>query len=82
MIAVSYLRNDYQLLNQYLLRYPAEAARRASQLEALLAPLPSGGMRMENAMRTECAEGVRLFLNLNNEHIARTGEMERERPAR
>ena len=77
MIAISYLRNDYQLLNQYLLRYPAEAARRASRLEALLAPLPAKAVTMENVMRTECAEGVRLFLNLKqraHREIGRNGK--------
>jgi hypothetical protein len=78
VVAISYLRNDYQLLNQYLARYPAEAAQRASRLEALLAPLPAGAAEMENVMRMECREGVRLFLNLNTEHIARQREKWKE----
>lgn len=64
LVALGYLRNDYWLLNQYLLRYPEAARLRAEDIAGLLAPLPPDAGNMRTAMETEWLSGARLFSTL------------------
>jgi hypothetical protein len=69
VVAIASLRNDYQLLNRYLLLQPAAARQRADRIAALLAPLPAEALRMSLVMETECRTGLRLFLSLKDEAV-------------
>lgn len=64
LVALGYLRNDYWLLNQYLLRHPEAARQHAEEIAVLLAPLPPEAGNMRAAMETEWLMGARLFLSL------------------
>jgi hypothetical protein len=61
LVALGYLRNDYLLLNHYLLRHPEAAGLRAEDIAALLAPLPPDAGNMRTVMETEWLMGARLF---------------------
>jgi hypothetical protein len=69
IIAVAGQRNDYQLLNRYIQRYP-EAARRSDQrIAEMLKPLPADALSMTPAMTTECRATLRLFLTIKDEAL-------------
>ncbi|MRR08528.1 hypothetical protein EG831_00210 [bacterium] len=64
MVAIASLRNNYQLLSQYLLAYPAEAKIRAERLAALFAPLPTDALRLQPTLLNEQRISARLILSL------------------
>lgn len=61
LLATAYLRNDYLLLNQYLLLYPEAAKQRAEEISRMLAPLPPEAVDLSAAMETEWLQVARLF---------------------
>lgn len=61
LVALGYLRNDYLLLNRYLLRHPEAARLRTEDIAGLLVPLPPGAGNMRTVMETEWLLGARLF---------------------
>lgn len=67
LVALSYLRNDYLLLNQYLLRQPVMAGQRADRIAAMLAPLPPDATNLQTAMETEWRLSAHLFVNLKEQ---------------
>ena len=64
LVALGYLRNDYLLLNHYLLRHPEAARLRAEDIAVLLAPLPPDAGSMSTVMETEWLWGARLVSSL------------------
>lgn len=66
LVALTYLRNDYQLLNRYLLRYPAAARPRAVRIAVLLAPLPPDAASLQRTMEAEWRFAARLSISIRD----------------
>lgn len=66
MVAIASLRNDYQLLSQYLAARPAEAKARVERLAALLAPLPTDALRLQPTLLNEQRVSVRLLRSMKD----------------
>lgn len=64
MVAIASLRNDYLLLNQYMVRYPVQARQQGDRLATLLAPLPVDALRFQAAWLNEQRSGLRTILSL------------------
>jgi hypothetical protein len=67
LVALAYLRNDYLLLNQYLLRQPSAARQRVERIAVLLAPLPQDAASLQTVMETEWRLSARFLFNLKEQ---------------
>ena len=73
MVAVSYLRNDYLLLNRYLLRHSEATRDHAEQIAALLAPLTPEALQLRPVMESEWRASMRMFFALRDQAAADHG---------
>lgn len=70
--ALTSLRADYLLLNQYLVSHPAAAKARVDQLGTVLAPLPADALRLKSVLLNENQSHARLLMAYNLEGLRRS----------
>lgn len=67
VLALASLQRDFLLVNQFVLDAPKVARNHLDQLDALLAPLPEGAVRLTTALESEFRGTARLFQSLGSE---------------